>query len=85
MNYDGLRAVRVYDQGFIHGILVKKGRKYDYILTLRTPLRLSRVNSGNYTPVLFSIPDFIQLLKVRLKRAKFTPSKTVVNFINTYS
>ena len=83
--YNGIRAVRVYDHGFIHGLLIKSGRKYDYVLTLRTPLRLSKVKHGDFTPKLFSIPDFIKLLKVRLERAKFPPSKIVSKFINDYS
>jgi len=80
-----IRAVRIYDHGFIHGLLIKEGHKFDYVLTLRTPLRVSKVKHKDYKPVLFSIPNFISKLKERLVRAKFQPSQMVVNFIEDVS
>ena len=82
---DNIRAVRIYDNGYIHGLLIKEGRKYDYVLTLRTPLRLSKVKHKDYKPVLFKIQDFTSKLKDRLNVAKFKPSQSVVNFINEVS
>ena len=82
---DNIRAVRIYDNGYIHGLLIKEGHKFDYVLTLRTPLRLSKVKHKDYKPVLFKIQDFISKLKDRLDVAKFKPSQLVVNFINEVS
>ena len=80
---DNIRAVRIYDNGYIHGLLIKEGHKFDYVLTLRTPLRLSKIKHKYYKPVLFSIPNFIGKLKDRLSVAKFKPSQMVVDFINS--
>lgn len=85
MDYNGLRAVRIYDNGYIHGLLVKEGRKFDYILTLRRPIRLSKVTKGQWKVAIFSIPDFLERLKTRLKEAKFPPSRLVKDTIETYS
>lgn len=80
---DNIRAVRIYDNGYIHGLLIKEGHKFDYVLTLRTPLRLSKVKHKDYKPVLFKIQDFIVELNKRLDVAKFQPSQMVVDFINS--
>ena len=80
---DNIRAGRIYDNGYIHGLLIKEGHKFDYVLTLRTPLRLSKVKHKDYKPVLFKIQDFIVELNKRLDVAKFQPSQMVVDFINS--
>jgi len=80
-----IRAVRIYDHGFIHGLLIKEGHKFDYVLTLRTPLRVSKVKHKDYKPVIFKIQYFIVKLQERLARAKFQPSQMVVNFIEDVS
>ena len=86
MNYDGIRAVRIYDNGFIDGILVERSsRKWDYVLTMRNPLRMSKVPKGGYEPMVWSIPDYMACLKTRLGYARFTPSQLVVDTINRYS
>ncbi len=76
------KHVRIYDQGFVHGIVIKSGRKYDYVLTLRRPLRVSRINKGVYTQVNFSKADFMVKLKERLdNQVEFKPSKLVISYI----
>ena len=48
MNYDGIRAVRIYDDGFINGILVERdSRKWDYVLTMRGPLKMIKIPTGD--------------------------------------
>jgi len=86
MNYDGIRAVRIYDDGFINGILVERSsRKWDYVLTMRNPLRMTKIPKGDFRPMVWSIPDFMSCLKARLGYASFTPSQPVVETINRYS
>ena len=86
MNYDGIRAVRIYDDGFINGILVERSsRKWDYVLTMRNPLRLTKIPKDAYRPMMRSIPDFMSCLKARLVYASITPSQPVVYTINRYS
>ena len=86
MNYDGIRAVRIYDDGFINGILVERSsRKWDYVLTMRGPLKMTKIPKDNFRPMVWSIPAFMNCLKDRLEYATFTPSQPVVETINRYS
>ena len=78
MNYDGIRAVRIYDDGFINGILVERDSR-------KGPLKMTKIPKGDYSPMTWSIPDFMSCLKARLGYASFTPSQPVVETINRYS
>ena len=85
MNYDGIRAIRIYDCGYRIAVLYQEGRKYDYCLTMSYPIRRTRLTKGNYKPIIFNIPRFMTILKLRLDTYKLEISKEVKELIDNYS
>ena len=61
-----MRSIRIYDQGYRIALLYKEGRKYDYAVTLSTPLRITKLKKGDYVFQIFSIPGFMVKLKERI-------------------
>ena len=72
-----MRSIRIYDQGYRIALLYKEGRKYDYAITLSTPLRRTRLKKGDYVYKIFSIPDFM----VKLKERVLTSNTQIANEI----
>ena len=72
-----MRSIRIYDQGYRIALLYKEGRKYDYAITLSTPLRITKLKKGDYAYKIFNIPDFM----VKLKERVITSNTQIANEI----
>ena len=79
-----MRSIRIYDQGYRIALLYKEGRKYDYAITLSTPLRRTRLKKGDYVPQIFSIPDFMMKLKERVINSRIQIASEIEELVQGY-